>query len=83
MPRAKSLFRIRKPQLRITSRGVRVSPPSVRVGDSDSYVNVSSSGVSYTKRTRFGTFNSRRGCTVPIGVFVAVFCVSAAAVFLR
>jgi hypothetical protein len=72
MGRGKSLFKIRKARLRITSRGISVTPPSVRVGDSDSYVNIGSRGVSYTKRTRFGSFNTRNGCSMPIGVFIVV-----------
>jgi hypothetical protein len=55
----------------------------VRVGDEDSYINIGSRGVSYTKRTRFGTFNSRRGCTVPIGIFVVLIVGCTSMLFLR
>ena len=77
MSRGKSLFKLRKARLRINSRGVSVTPPSMRIGDSDSYVTVGKRGVSYTKRTRFGSFNSRNGCSVPIGLFLcAVFAMA-------
>ncbi len=82
MSRVKSFFKVRKARLRINSRGVSVTPPSMRIGDSDSYVNVGKRGVSYTKRTRFGSFNTRNGCSVPIGIFLCTVF-AAAMIFVR
>jgi hypothetical protein len=44
-----------------------ISPASVRIGGKTG-VNISRSGVS--KSTRFGTINSKRGCSAPLGMLI-------------
>jgi len=70
MPRRK-LFSIRKPRLTVSSRGVRVQGPAVRIGGR-SGVNISKKGMSYSLRTRAGTYNSRRGCSRPLFLLLLV-----------
>ncbi len=63
------LFHVRRARLRITRRGIRVTPASVRIGGRNSWVNVSRHGISTTTRVPGGTYNSRRGCSVGL-IFV-------------
>lgn len=51
---------VRKPKLRVTSKGVKLSKPSARIGGK-SGINISSKGISASTRTPIGTFNSRTG----------------------
>ncbi len=67
--RKRKLFSIRKPRLTISGRGVRISPPSLRIGGKTG-INVSRSGVSVSSRTKHGTFNSRRGCSWILGALL-------------
>jgi hypothetical protein len=59
----KKLIHIRKPKLRITGKGVKISKPSARVGGKVG-VNVSSKGVSASARTRAGSVSTRTGLTL-------------------
>lgn len=61
----KRWFHFRRPELRIGTQGVRIAKPSVRIGDKVG-VNISSRGISGSIRTKFGSFNTRRGCTLNI-----------------
>lgn len=61
----KRWFQFRRPELRVGTSGVRVAKPSVRIGDKVG-VNISSRGISGSIRTKFGSFNTRRGCTLNI-----------------
>jgi hypothetical protein len=58
--RKSSLFKVTKPKVRITSKGVRVTKPRARIGGK-SGVNISSKGVSFSTRTKVGTVSSRKG----------------------
>jgi len=58
--RKKKLISIRKPKLRITSKGVKVTKPSARIGGKAG-VNISSKGVSASVRTKHGTVSTRKG----------------------
>ncbi|MEZ4684176.1 MAG: excalibur calcium-binding domain-containing protein [Caldilineaceae bacterium] len=71
MPRKKSLFSIRKPKVRITKKGLRVTPPSVRVGGKTG-INIPKSGVSGSTRTKFGTYNTKRGCSLRLFALLIV-----------
>jgi hypothetical protein len=65
------LLHVRRARIRFTPKGIRVSPASFRVGGK-SGINISRSGVSTSTRTRFGTYNSKRGCSIPIMLALAV-----------
>lgn len=86
MARRKKLIKMRKPRVYVDSDGdVSVVKPSFRVGDKIGF-NVSSRGVSFSMRSRFGTYSSRRGCTIPcgcsaLGVF-ALFSIVAVTVLI-
>lgn len=56
------MFRIRKPRLRVTSRGLRVTSPGVRIGGKHAWLNVSRRGASVTGRAGHVSYNTRRGC---------------------
>lgn len=71
MPRKKSLFSVRKPKVRITKKGLRVTPPSARIGGK-SGINISKSGVSGSVRTKFGTYNTKRGCSLRLWALLIV-----------
>jgi len=51
------LLTIRKPKLRVTKKGIKVSSPSARIGGKAG-VNISKRGVSASVRTPMGTVNS-------------------------
>jgi hypothetical protein len=53
----KKLISVRKPKLRITPSGVRVTKPSARIGGKVG-LNVSSRGVSASARTKMGTIST-------------------------
>lgn len=66
---AKKLIHIRKPQLRITSKGVKLSKPSARIGGKTG-INVSGQGVSGSIRTKAGSLNTKKGCRLRLfGLF--------------
>lgn len=73
MPRRK-LFSIRKPRLTVSSRGVRVQAPAMRIGGR-SGINISKKGVSYSVRSRAGTYNTRRGCSRPLFLLIGLVVV--------
>jgi hypothetical protein len=56
MARRKKLISIRKPKLKITRKGVKVTKPSARIGGKAG-VNLSSKGVSASLRTGKGHVN--------------------------
>jgi hypothetical protein len=70
MGRRKKLIKIRKPKLRITPKGVKITNPSARIGGKIG-LNISKSGVSGSARTKLGTVSTGRstkhrsclGCT--------------------
>ena len=51
------LIKYRKPRLRVTPKGVRVTKPSARIGGKVG-LNVSSRGTSAGARTRLGTIST-------------------------
>lgn len=77
MPRKSSLFSFRKPKFRITSKGLKITPPSARIGGKTG-INISKSGVSGSMRTKHGTFNTKRGCSFHL----LALLVAGAALFL-
>jgi hypothetical protein len=60
--RKKKLIKVRKPKLKITSRGVKVTKPAARIGGKTG-LNISSKGVSASHRTKCGTLSTRTGWT--------------------
>lgn len=66
MARRKKLFSVRKPRLRVTSKGFHVRAPSARVGGKIG-VNISKSGFSSSVRTGHGSYNTRRGFSTGLG----------------
>lgn len=58
------LIHFRKPRLRFTPKGVRITRPSARIGGKVG-VNISKSGYSTSVRTGIGTFSSKRHKWVP------------------
>ena len=55
----KKLIRIRKPRVRVTSKGLKISAPSARIGGKAG-INVSKSGVSGSVQTGHGSISTRR-----------------------
>lgn len=67
MANKKKLIKFRKPKVTLTSKGLKVTKPSVRIGDKIG-VNVSSKGVSGSVRTGKGHVNvSNKGIHGRIG----------------
>lgn len=61
MAREKSYFiKVRNPKVRLTSKGVRVGKPSMRIGRKIG-INISCKGISASLRSMFGTLSTRRG----------------------
>jgi hypothetical protein len=61
--RKKKLIQIRKPKVRLTSKGIKVTKPTARAGDKAG-INISSKGISASLRTKHGTVSTRRGCSI-------------------
>jgi len=61
--RKSKLITVRKPRVRITSKGIKVTRPTARIGK-EVGVNVSSKGVSASARTKRGTVSTRKGCSL-------------------
>lgn len=55
---------IRKPRLSLTKKGLKLTKPSARIGGKTG-INISSSGVSASHRTKHGTISTKRGCSIP------------------
>ena len=83
--RKKRLVTIRKPKLRITLKGVKVTRPSARIGRKAG-VNISSKGASASVRTKLGTASTRKGCSLkgcPLSVLGLFGAVCALHAFVR
>ena len=63
MPRKSKLFSIRGPRLRVTSKGVKISKPTARIGRKAG-INISSKGISASYRSKAGSISTRRGSTL-------------------
>ncbi len=59
MGRRKKLIKVRKPKVRITSKGVKLTRPTARIGGKAG-INLSSSGMSASYRTKLGTISTGR-----------------------
>jgi hypothetical protein len=57
-----SLIKLRKPRLRLTSKGLKVQNVGVTVGGKSARVNVTPSGSSVSVGVPGATYNTRRGC---------------------
>lgn len=69
MARRKRLVSMRKPRMRVTSKGVKISKPSVRIGRKAG-INISSKGISASVRTKAGTASTKWGCSLnPLKLF--------------
>jgi hypothetical protein len=83
--RKKKLVTIRKPKFRVTSKGVKVTRPTARIGRKAG-VNISSKGVSASVRTKHGTASTRKGCSLkgcPLSVLGLFGAVCALYAFIR
>lgn len=60
--RRRKLVSVRKPKLKLTTNGVKLTKPSARIGGKAG-LNISSKGVSGSVRTKAGTLNTRTGFT--------------------
>lgn len=67
-------FRVRKPRLTIGKKGVKVSSGGVSIGGKNTRVNISKSGVSTTTKIGKASYNSKRGCSMPLGILILLFC---------
>ena len=63
MAKKKSSFlKLRKPSLRITSKGVKLTNIGASLGGKNARLNLSRKGVSATVGTPGASMNTRRGC---------------------
>jgi hypothetical protein len=63
MTKKKSSFlKIRKPALRVTSKGVKLTNIGASLGGKNARINLSRKGVSATVGTPGASLNTRRGC---------------------
>jgi hypothetical protein len=62
MAKKPSLIRIRKPQIRINTKGIRLTKPTVSIGTKSDHINLSAQGPSVTVGVPGATVNTRRGC---------------------
>jgi hypothetical protein len=83
--RKKKLVTIRRPKIRVTSKGVKVTRPTARIGRKAG-VNISTKGVSASVRTKHGTVSTRKGCPLkgcPLSVLGLFGAVCALYAFIR
>jgi hypothetical protein len=67
MARKKKLFSIRKPKVKLTKKGLKVTKPTARIGGKTG-LNISSKGVSASVRTGKGSVNvSKKGVKGRVG----------------
>lgn len=59
-------FSVRSPRIRLTSRGIRVTRPSVSIGGKGARINISSRGISEAVSTSSVSYNTRRGLMVNV-----------------
>lgn len=64
-------MKITRPKLRITSKGIKIQAPRARIGNKTG-LNISKSGVSGSVRTKFGTYNTRKGCSLLLVLFTGL-----------
>lgn len=77
-------IKVRKPKIRITRKGIKLSRPSFRIGGKKLGVNVSSSGVSQSGKVAGVGYNTgnkkkRAGCSLMVLLPLAVPLVVTAA----
>lgn len=74
MAKKLSLIHIRKPQIRITTKGIRLTKPTVSVGTKTDHINLSARGPSVTLGVPGATVNTRRGCLIsPVTLLARLF----------
>lgn len=67
------LLKIKGPKIRFTSKGIKVSKPTARIGGKAG-INFSTKGVSASVRTKAGTASTRRGVSFNFfGLFSSLF----------
>src|SRR5690606_25462399 len=63
-------FKVRKPRLRLTKKGFKLSGGGVRIGGRNASINFSKSGTSFSGGVGKARYNSRRGlsfgCVLPV-----------------
>jgi len=64
-------MKIRKPRITIGKKGVGLSNIGASVGGKNARVNIGRKGLSGTVRAGGASFNTRKGCSLPIGLFLA------------
>jgi hypothetical protein len=65
-------FRFRKPRLSIGKKGVKVSSAGASIGGKNFRVNLSKKGISTTSKVGKASYNSRRGCSMPLGILLLI-----------
>ena len=74
MAKKTSLIHIRKPQIRVTSKGLRLTKPTISVGTKSDHLNLSAKGPSVTVGVPGATLNTRRGCLLsPVTLVARLF----------
>lgn len=64
-------MKIRKPRIGISKKGVSLTNIGARIGDKRAGVNLSRKGVSGSVKIGKGSYNTRKGCSLPLfGVFI-------------
>lgn len=59
-------MKIRKPRISIGSKGVRLTNVGARIGSKRAGVNLSRSGTSFSGSAGGASYNSKKGCRIPL-----------------
>lgn len=65
-------FKFRKPRLTIGKKGPKISGAGASIGGKNFKVNLSKSGVNTTSKIGKASYNSKRGCSMPLGILLLV-----------
>lgn len=69
-------MKVRKPRVTIGKKGVGLGNVGVSVGGKNARVNLGRKGASGTVRGKGWSFNTRKGCSLPLGLLVITIVVA-------
>lgn len=65
-------MKIRKPRIGIGKKGLKVSNVGVRLGGKRAGINLSRKGASASFKVGRGSYNTRKGCSMPFFLLVLI-----------
>lgn len=69
-------MKLRKPRIGLGKKGIRIQNIGARVGGKKAGINLSRRGVSVGGNVGGASYNSKRGCSLPIGILLVLLALS-------